>query len=311
MSSRVRIAVAAIAVLVALGRPLPASAQVDVTTCAQVVPPAQVGTLLATLDCSATTDVGVVLEAGATLNLNGFDVIGNPSAPMGTHGIVCHGRCTVLGPGAVRGFAGDGMFVAEAVRIFDATIRNNALRGVEGDGFVRMMVQGAVFAHNGGESLYTGGGVHVGDTLFDSNGAGISALGVTARDSTFTRNGIGINAVGRARITRCMFSGNGTGVQVYKGLISDSVFQENGTGITLRTVIVHRSTITDNLFDGIDVVSAKVKDSTVTGNGAGCTDPRFPCADIDTREQPKVANTTCERSLAWQTHSPWGVCSLD
>ena len=307
---RVRIAFAA-AALISLAGAVPATAQVDVTTCGQNVGPGQVATLQADLDCSATTGVGLVLETGVTLVLNGFDVIGNPAAPFGTHGVVCHGTCTVVGPGAIRDFASDGMFVEDAVRIRGATIRNNGFRGIEGDGFTHMRVDDAVFFGNGGEALYTGGGVRVANTVFDHDGAGILGYGVRVEDSTFTNNGNGVTSDGKTIIKRCVFSGNNIAMQLYKGSVKDCTVENNYQGIGTTTVVVRHSTVRNNDANGIDLVTAVVRDSVVTGNGSACTDPRFPCADIDTREQPKVSNTVCEHSLSWQNHTPWGVCSLD
>ena len=56
------------------------SADLDLTSCGTVVPAMANARLPADLDCSTAAGPGVVLEMGAALDLNGFTLVGNPSA---------------------------------------------------------------------------------------------------------------------------------------------------------------------------------------------------------------------------------------
>ncbi|MGH7895850.1 MAG: hypothetical protein ACREQL_14355 [Candidatus Binatia bacterium] len=78
-----------------------AAGAVDVTACGQVIGAGQMGELRQDLACtrSATwpfTALGVYLEPGAGIELNGFTIAGDASGS----GVYCHGarRCTIQGP---------------------------------------------------------------------------------------------------------------------------------------------------------------------------------------------------------------------
>ena len=288
-----------------------ATADVVLSTCGQVIPPDTVARLAADLDCSGTSDGGAVLGDGATLDLAGFTLRGNPSAPLGTNGVTCAGGCTRLGPGSIEDFAGDAMYSTQraTIRILGATIRRNRNRGIETLGG-RMIVVGALFAENAGEAVYTGGSVTAVDTTFYGNGGGISCLTAKVNDSGFFNNGVGVSA-SRGRARRSTFTSNNIGLQATKAVSLDSTFTGNNIGINGNVVKVTGSKILDGTLDGIDAGKLRIVNSTATGNGTGCTNPAFPCADLATRELPTVVDTTCDRSLAWQTHQPWDVCSLD
>jgi hypothetical protein len=288
-----------------------AAADVVLSSCGQVIPEGTVARLAADLDCSATSVGGAFLGAGATLDLAGFALRGNPGAPFGTHGVTCAGPCTLLGPGSVEDFAGDGIFSDQhaAIRVLGATIEGSRFRGIETLGHVTLV--DAVFGGNSGESVYTGGPVTAKNTTFVGNGGGISGLGVKVSDSMFVGNGVAVNADAKATVRRSSFTSNGIGIQGYKIACNTCTVDAGNTGINGNLVKITSSQITDAVLDGIDAVRLRIFQSSVTGSGSGCTDPQFPCADLATREMPVVVDTTCDRSLAWQTHQPWGVCSLD
>src|SRR5262245_42099683 len=82
----------------------------DVTTCGQVVQGR--ASLVADLDCSAYSGIPVTLDR-AKLLMNGFRIVGNPSATdpddpsLPAPVVHCVGnRCAIVGPGIVTGAGG-------------------------------------------------------------------------------------------------------------------------------------------------------------------------------------------------------------
>jgi hypothetical protein len=103
---------------------------VDITECGQEVPPLQVGNLVGDLDCSDPNQfVGdaVELDRAATLNLNGFSLIG----PEGSYrqGVDCRSRCRVNGPGAIVGFY-EGVTGGSRVEVSDVNITGARRYGI-------------------------------------------------------------------------------------------------------------------------------------------------------------------------------------
>lgn len=95
----------------------PASA-VDVTACEQTVAAGTIGVLQADLDCELN---GVLLEAGATLSLNGHALRGGSNI-----GVYCgKGRCTIEGPGEIADGPWIAVFLEDRVHL---TVRNVTLR---------------------------------------------------------------------------------------------------------------------------------------------------------------------------------------
>lgn len=93
----------------------------DIDSCGQLVPRADVGELRADLACGPSGS-GVFLGSGATLNLNGFDITGSG----GGIGVECaSGRgCVVNGPGAIVGFEA-GIVGAGRVTVTGISVRSN------------------------------------------------------------------------------------------------------------------------------------------------------------------------------------------
>jgi hypothetical protein len=92
--------------LLLLSLPLAASAAlaVEITQCGQGVPAYEIGELRTNLHCTAGVDPlhlaqGVLAGRGATLNLNGFTIMGD-----GTGGGVQCAGCSVNGPGEITNF---------------------------------------------------------------------------------------------------------------------------------------------------------------------------------------------------------------
>src|SRR5262245_36301501 len=94
--------VAALVALLGVGTLPGAALAIDIVSCGQLVPTGEHGYLRANLSC----DVGVYLGGKATLNLNGFTLTGNGSDM--SRGVQCgsgeRARCTINGPGEIRGF---------------------------------------------------------------------------------------------------------------------------------------------------------------------------------------------------------------
>ncbi len=294
--------------LIAMG-PETAAADVVLSTCGQIVPEGTVAHLTADLDCGSVA--GAFLGAGAAIDLAGFTLHGSPNPPFGTYGVTCAGRCTLQGPGSIEGFS-DAINSNQhaAIRVLGATIKGSHFRGIETLGHVILV--DATFVGNAGESIYTGGPVSAKNTTFAGNGAGISGLSVKVSDSTFVGSSTGVNADAKATVRRSSFTSTGIAMQGYKLVANDCTFDQGNTALNGTTVKVAGSQITHMVLDGIDAVRLRIFGSSVTGSGSGCTpDPRFPCADLSTREMPVVVDTTCDRSVAWQTHQPWGVCTQD
>lgn len=101
MSAR---SMAALLIVVAAGR---VAGAVDVTECGEVIEAGDIAELRNDLSCARPAvwpfiARGVSLPAGSTLHLNGFTISGDGSG----EGVLCHGsrRCTIEGPGEIRGF---------------------------------------------------------------------------------------------------------------------------------------------------------------------------------------------------------------
>jgi hypothetical protein len=98
---------------------------IDIDSCGQEVPRGAVAELRADLACGPSA-AAVRLGGRATLNLNGFTIAGPGSA--GNGGVSCGRRCTVNGPGEIRGF-GVGISGIN-LRVTDVTVRFNSEAGV-------------------------------------------------------------------------------------------------------------------------------------------------------------------------------------
>ena len=96
---------------------------IDVTSCGQQVPSGERGDLLANLSC----DVGVHLGPGAALNLNGFTLTGNGA--LSSQGVQCLNRrgtrCTINGPGEIRGFGAGVSCAGVRLEVRDVVLRFN------------------------------------------------------------------------------------------------------------------------------------------------------------------------------------------
>lgn len=195
-----------------LARPADA---IDVTRCGQAIGPGQVGELRFDLGCLLD---GVRLEPGATLRLNGFTLSGNGTGS----GVSCTTkRCTIEGPGEIRGFWAGVNCGGCRVVARDVAVREN----LEG---IYIPLSGTLVAERVVAS--------------DNAGSGIWAQAVKGSDIQASRNGAnGVSAHGRLRIRRLDATDNaGWGV----------VGPESRSRLVDATV-----TGNDGAGDGFDIVS--------------------------------------------------------
>ena len=187
----------------------------DVATCGQFVPAGESAVLTTDLACARTATwpfvaQGVVLDGGASIDLNGHSITGDDSGV----GVSCNpqGRrtlrlpCRVIGPGTVSGFelGIGGIGVVEVARV---TTREN--------------IYGVVVAKCCA--------LRVSELTADDNDiAGVSAGRLTGSGLHASGNGnVGV-AAGRFLLARVTASGNGVGGGVYgRGRLTDSVVVGN------------------------------------------------------------------------------------
>lgn len=196
---------------------------IDITACGQTVAAGKVGELTGDLSCAAGptwpfTARGVRLEPGATLRMNGFGISGDGTGV----GVECTtGRCTIRGPGEVRGFW--------------AGVNCGGCRVVARDLAVLENVEGLYVPLSG---TLTAKRVRANDNAQ----SGIWAQVVLGSHVEASRNGShGVAAIDSLRVRRLVATGNGGwGVS---------------GGSTQSRLISSRVTGNDAAADGFDVVA--------------------------------------------------------
>jgi hypothetical protein len=206
-----------IVVLAVVAAPRVAGA-VDVTTCEQVIEAGEVAELRQDLACARRpiwpfSALGVYLEPGATLVMNGFTIAGDGSGV----GVNCYGsrRCTIQGPGEIRGFE----------------------LGVNCGG-CRLVARDVAFRDNVSGILIPKSGILDAERVVASDNAefGIWAHRLRATDVEAERNGwAGIAANASLRLRRVVVTGNGydgvrcLGFRCGRTRIADSTVTGNAT----------------------------------------------------------------------------------
>src|SRR5262245_6278511 len=167
------------------------AAAVDVTACGQVVPEGQRAVLQADLSACFW---GIVLEPGATLDLNGHHLSGLPDF---SDLIVCQRSCTILGPGELsETFEG---VVAGAAGAGHRPARRGVLR-IDG-----VTVRDAKFALNAGTA------VRARNVVIIHSGRAFSSPRIRGTDVTITSSLPGETiGDGMVRLTRLVLSGGST-----------------------------------------------------------------------------------------------------
>ena len=159
-----------LAILLSVARPVDA-VTVKLSSCGQTVSAGESATLMRDLDCSPmSAEGGVILQDGATVNMNGFTVRG-----MGDgFGILCgassggRASCRVNGPGSIEGFSvgiggdrcrivargvllegnGYGVYAPNAcdVKVASINVLNSSFDGISGS---RVRLRSSWIAYNG------------------------------------------------------------------------------------------------------------------------------------------------------------------
>ncbi len=196
---------------------------VPITACEQLVPSGETGVLMQDLTCTAPptwpfSPTGVILDGGATLDLNGFTITGDGSGV----GVGCFPQslaasrrpCAVIGPGTLRAFyAGINAAGRLTTTVSDVVVEGNTV------GILSPLLERLVASRV---------------TARDNAEEGIWAQSLVAEDVATMDNGRdGVVAFGRVRIRRLAATGNGrTGLAIGSGrartTIADSTLTGNG-----------------------------------------------------------------------------------
>jgi hypothetical protein len=196
---------------------------VDVTECRQVIEPGEVGELKNDLACAASptwpfSARGVRLQPGARLQMNGFTISSDGTGA----GVECTSRrCTIEGPGEIRGFWAGVNCGGCRVVARDVVVRENN----EG---IYIPLAGTLVAERVVAS--------------DNAGSGIWAQTVRGSDIEASRNGSnGVSANSWLRIRRLDATANGR-----SGVLAGST----------RSRLVDSTVISNDVADGgYDIVS--------------------------------------------------------
>jgi hypothetical protein len=259
-----------------------AALAVDVTSCGQVIPANEVGSLTGDLDCSAAAAGSKAVSLGnrATLELNGNTIV----APEAGVGVSCDSvrRCTISGPGFVLGAPpaktpGVGIASDGAVTVNGPIqIYRNETGILAADG--KVTISGAVLRNNGDgiiAKIVRGGGVFV----LNSTRVGIKAAKKVQggpyeiRDSGWA----GIETM-KFRIDGLSATSNG-----FAGTTS------GGGVLATKRGVLRDSDVSANEFDGVP-------------------------ADLVTGRRPVLIDSSCSASAMLVGGLPsgtWGVCVTD
>lgn len=237
------------------------------------------GVLVADLVCP-TPSVGVYLDDGATLDMNGHTMDGCSIGAASGSATVPQ-RITVRGPGEIRN-AGAGVSIrAGVIRISDVVIRDCTF-GLSGSG-----------DFDDGPSLIRASNV----TVTGSDFMGIVATKVKVRTVTSSNNG-----------RTGVFPGGG--IVGWASLSArDVIANDNGGGglFSNGKLKARDSVVMGNVDIGVYGFRVALSGSTVTGNATGAQ----PGADVVSSYPPVVKMTTCGTSLNANGLSTWGVCTDD
>lgn len=256
----------------------------DITTCDQTVPSAQVGVLQADLvcpnpntldDCIGAGDgapAAVRLAANATLQMNGHSITGGCFGVRSFTG-GARNRIAIQGPGSISG-AFYGVFFEGRLTISDVTLDAN---------------QGGVIAADPPttKSRITATNVTANDSTGPWEGSGISAYRIDATSVTVNGNATsGIIATARLTAKGVTADGNGNGLYSHGKIRAEDV------------------TATNSLQYGVAARRLRLRTATVTGSQSGI--------DLWTQSRPSTFAVTCDHSGSQSTPSiPWGVCASD
>jgi len=272
----------ALALVLTLSAVAPVRA-VDVTTCGQVVPDGETGVLETDLDCSADpAEAAVTLGNCSTLDMNGHAIVARNGAV--SCGFERSAGCVVRGHGVSPSGVGDvsgGSYgivgASKRVTVSDVDVHDVAIGGIVVN--ERLVATNVTVVHGGANGIVAN--------------KRLTAVNVVSSDNEY----FGIDS---PRVTGTDVTANGNGY----------------SGVSCRRCVLTGLTATGNGFTDIPVgaggglqgVSAKLVDSTLTGNVVDGVAP----VDIDTFRRPHIVSTTCEHSRQrGDPASSWGVCAAD
>lgn len=234
----------------------PVRADVIVSECGTVVPGGTVASLAANLDCSAFPSDAITLGDGSALELKGFSLTGSTST--NADGVHCTTGCRISGPGTISGFGHSGVTAEALVRVFDATIADNAVYGVHGHDAAAF---DSIFRGNatGMFGEYTSIAER---TSFLDNTTGMLAAGrkefgdawkgvAVATDSILSGNLIAISSTQRAAVYRSLLENNQTALSAHNIISNSSTLRNNYRGLYASGYHERPSiTVTDSLIEG-------------------------------------------------------------
>jgi len=328
----------------------PASAQVAVDTCGQVV--SDSGVLVADLDCVGVLgpyESAVTLRGGKReLDLAGFTVRG------GRYAVECEGNCSVTSsaPGAAIADAtlfgiyscanlklenvaisdngSDGVRVGNRGRLANLSLSGNGGSGVSagslgtncsGEPVGRakagaLRLDGVSATNNGRHGVSVGGKVKLQDTIASFNASrGVFATQIAARDSTIEGNGAaGLDAGDHQLPGRKMIVRRCSVIDnAWYGIVEGDPYS------VLKRFQVRDSEVTGNGWGGIvskgTEVTPEVRNTKAIGNTLGPACSSGLCGDIATAREPRVDDDVqCDTSYVQGSGVPgtnWGICALD
>lgn len=255
------------------------AAAVDITACGTRVPALGTGVLQADLVCEFPS--AVVLDPGATLDMNGHTISLSGVLEWGIGAVHCEGDCAVHGPGEIVGRFG-------GIQL-QSTIGRPARRLEVRD----VGIRDATFG--------------IRDEYGFANVRATNVSVTNCRGAGFT--------VGKLAASNVVSSGNERGVVFIRSLKARglTVSDNRERGIWGSTVVRSRLKAIDlvatgNGSIGVDVVSARLVDSTVTGN-----DSAGNAIDVSTMARPRLVRSTCGHSFrnVPPDFGTWGVCTGD
>lgn len=299
-----------------------AYAQVEVSDCNQELL-GENGHLTADLDCGSDPNDSISI-CNASLDLRGFTL----RVPY----LSCDGpcECEVFGGTLEGSILGDhGVFIDPprvAVHDMLVTSSNGDCIAVHGRvGVARSTISGCpAYGVLAEPAVISGSSISGADV-------GIAARGLKLFDTSVTGNGDGIVVDGRATLRSAVIEQNSRSgivqriIQKCTALVlRDTAVSQNGAyGILhqARSVKLVNSSISDNGLSGVSRASicedrVNSKRSTIVANGASvkCAVPGTVCVDIDSTSEPKLRESSCDRSHDAGSGEPgnsWGVCALD
>lgn len=172
----------------------------------------------------AVSSVGILLEAGSSLDLNGFTIAGEvtcPGAPavcseqgFNGGGVIARNG-SVVRNGTIRGIRSFGIRLEPFVRVENMRIEQNAAGGVAADapGSIGTVIQDSLILQNGGNgiSLAVGAGALgvrvLRNTIHGNTLAGVAGALSLLADNAITSNG-GLGAVLNYSGSTAGFAGN-------------------------------------------------------------------------------------------------------